>query len=194
MNRVLHLLQVCRIFLVSVLTMVPYLASCQYVKEGSLEYLQHCNGFKYLTLGANIKQLPSYKLAYLDGDTIPDIDSCFKFEYRDEEIKELGNGLFLNLVGIRTCENRIVNIYLFFRREDGYKILKELTANYGPSTKNPGDFMYDWTTSPVNLSLRYKPDLDLGVAIYTLNSLEDKLREKRIRNSSATLAQAQAGQ
>jgi hypothetical protein len=189
MNRIHYLLQGCRIFLMSVLTVMPGIVLSQGAKVGSLEYLQRSNGFKYLTLGENVRQLPSYKLAYMDGDTIPDIDSCFKFEYKDEDIKELGNGLFLNLVGIRTCQNRIVNIYLFFKKEDGYNILRQFTANYGPFTDNPGDFMYDWVTSGVNLSLRYKPDLDLGVAVYTLNSLEDKLRERRLRSSSATIAQ-----
>jgi hypothetical protein len=126
-------------------------------------------------LGANIKIIPPAKLDYLDGDSSPDIDSCFRYVYKDEDILSLSNSVSLELVGFRAYKNKIVNIYLFFRREDGYRILKILTANYGPSTQKSGDFTYCWTTSAVNLSLMYKPDDDnLGVAIFTFNAINPK--------------------
>lgn len=172
-------------FLISLFTGISSLGFSQQVKQGSLEYLQLCKGFKEITLGADADLIPAYKLAFLDGDTIPDADSCFKFEYKDEDILKWGDSLFLDLVGIRTYKNKIVNIYLFFKREDGYEILRDFIDDYGQPGRKTGDFIYDWETNVVNLSLRYKPNIyDLGVAIYSFNSLEYKLSLKRLNNNS----------
>ncbi len=154
---------------------IPRQGFSQDEDQGSLDNLQHCKGFGKITLGSNIKILPATKLDYLDGDPSPDIDSCFRYVYKDEDILALTNSISLDLVGFRAYKNKIVNIYLFFRREDGYKILKALTAVYGPSTQKNGDFTYSWTTNAVNLNLMYKPDEDnLGVAVFTLNNADLK--------------------
>ena len=169
--------------------MIPSLGFSQLAGQGSLEYLQLCKGFKDITLGADANLIPAYKLAFLDGDAIPDADGCFKFEYKDKDILEFGDGLFLDLVGIRTYKNKIVNIYLFFKREDGYKILHDFMDNYGQPSSKTGDFIYDWETNSVNLSLRYKANTDdLGVVIYSVNGLENKLHLNTLSNNS-TIAQ-----
>ena len=158
---------------------VPGKIFCQPAKNGTLEFLSKINGFKEIRLGADARLIPGDKLAYLDGNDKPDADSCFMFEYLDNGIKDTGDGVSLDLVGIRTFKHKIVNIYLFFKREDGVRIYKQFLADYGTYTAKDGDFMYDWITDGVNLSLRYEVAVDLGVAIFTCNGLEKKLGEKR---------------
>jgi len=154
---------------------------------GCLDALRKDNGFKEIKLGADISKLPEYKLYYLDNDDSLDADSCFKFEYRDQDIRVL-NGLLLDLVGVRTYHKKVTNIYLFFKREDGYKILQNFEAVYGVCTAKPGPFMYDWRSSNVNLSLRYQATSDLGVAIFTCNAIDNQLAEQRQKAKQQALA------
>ena len=144
-------------------------------EKGSLEYLLWSNGFKDLKLGTDVKTLQTGKMAYLDGIDSLDTDSCYKFAYRDDELLDLGNGLTLNMVGFRTYKNKIVNIYLFFPRDVGYDLLRQFEAEYGKFTNAPGEFMYDWKTDGVTLSLRYKQAIDMGVAIFTCQNVEQQL-------------------
>ena len=159
----------------------PIFTLSQPANNGSLAFLQSSNGFKGITLGTDDKRLDSFKLAYLDGNEGVDVDSCVRFAYQDEDIKDLGDGLSLNLVGIRTYKGKIVNIYLFFNREDGYRVLKNFEAQYGKFTSAPGDFMYDWDTNGLKLSLRYEVDVDLGVATFTCKKLEEKIASDKLQ-------------
>jgi len=90
---------------------------------------------------------------------------------------KLAGDLKLDLIGIRTYKNKIVNIYLFFKLSDGYKILRVLLTNYGLFTDRPYDYadIYNWDSSTINLSLRYNVKVDLGVAIFTCNRLENEI-------------------
>jgi len=153
----------------------PFAAHCQAGEKGSLENLLASNGFGQIKLGADLKVLDRGKLDYLDGVDSLDEDSCYKFCYKDQKILHIGDGLDLDLVGFRTYKNKIVNIYLFFPRNYGYTVLQKFEANYGKFTNVSGSFMYDWKTSGVTLSLRYKPTVEMGVAIFTCNNIEKQL-------------------
>jgi hypothetical protein len=167
------------------------------VEAGSLNYLLACNGFKQLKLGADIKNLEMDKLAYLDDIDSLDADSCYKLVYQDDDMLNMGNGIYLNLVGFRIYKNKIVNIYLFFDRYRGYDVLQEFEAEYGNFTKASGEFMYDWKTDKVNLSLRYKPIADMGVAIFSCNQMvqqvaRDDVKRNELRQQEQTRDLAEA--
>jgi hypothetical protein len=158
-----------------IIILLPFSIFCQPAGGGTLDYLLSSNGFKQIKLLADVKRLETDKLAYMDGIDSLDADSCYKLCYNDDDLLKLDNGLSLNLVGLRTYKNKIVNIYLFFPRDDGYAILKNFEANYGKFTSSPGEFMYDWQSNEVTLSLRYKQAAEMGVAIFTCKSAENKL-------------------
>jgi len=142
-----------------------------------LEYLCFSNGFKQIELGSSVQQLGMNKLAYLDDVDSLDSDGCYKFCYKDNDMLDLGNGVFLDGIGLRTYKDRIVNIYLFFPRDAGHSILKYFEANYGKCTDVPGEFVYDWKTTGVTLSLRYSRAVEMGVAIFTSRDLEKQVVE-----------------
>jgi hypothetical protein len=176
----------CKSIIIASITFgLPTTGFGQSFTPGCLAALGKDNGFKEIKLGADVSKLPGYKLYYLDNDENLDADSCFKFEYRDQNILDL-NGLLLDLVGIRTYHKKVTNIYLFFKRDDGYKILKKFEAVYGDCTAKPGAFMYDWQSSNVNLSLRYQAASDLGVAIFTCNAIDSQLAEQRKKAKQLT--------
>ena len=160
---------------------LPCMVSSQPADTSLIDYLKQTNGFKEVILGSDISLLHWYNLTYLDGDNNFDADSCLNYVYTADHITELGNGLRLDLVAIRAYKNKIVNIYLFFKTDDGHEVLKDFIANYGPFTTRTGAFMYDWNTKAVDLSLKSNRDLDLGVAIYTCNDIETKLNEMRLK-------------
>jgi hypothetical protein len=124
--------------------------------------------------------IPKSKLFYLDDDSRLDADSCYKFEYRDTSLLKVGNDFYLDLVGIRTYKNKVVNIYLFFKKSDGYKLLNNFLAAYGVFTSKPDDYsdIYEWHSSMIDVSLRYQSDNDLGlgIAVYTFKRQEDQLQ------------------
>jgi len=163
------------------LIFIPFFAFSQAKKTGSVEYLKSSNGFGDIILGSDANQLPGYKLAYLDNDSRPDADSCLKFQYRDANLLKMADDLHLDLIGIRTYKNKVVNIYLFFKLSDGYKILRVLLDKYGLFTNKPFEFadIYNWNSSTVNLSLRYNVKVDLGVAIFACNRLENEIEEMK---------------
>ncbi len=155
----------------------PFLSWSQSKKTGSIEYLKFCNGLSDIKLGSDINQIPQAKLAYLDGDSRFDADSCLRYEYRDDDILSMGDDLNLDLVGIRAYKGKVVDIYLFFRRADGYKVLSKFLTAYGPFTSKPDNFSdnYSWNSSLLNLSLKYEIKTDLGMAVLTSRPLADEI-------------------
>lgn len=167
---------------------MPCLVHSQAIKSGSAQYLQAANGFKDLKLGSITKLIPSYKLAYMDGNNKPDADSCYRYIYQDDNILNLADGLMLDRVGLRTYNNRIVEIYLFFRYADGYKVLKNFIANYGACNDLPADFTYIWNTGDVNLSLHYEEGLDLGVAVFSSKKMRQLVQQNSIKMAATQKA------
>ncbi|MDB4903815.1 MAG: hypothetical protein JWQ63_3096 [Mucilaginibacter sp.] len=163
--------------------LLPVLVFSQSKKTGSIEYLKYSNGFNNIVLGDDIKQIPDYKLTYLDNDKKFDSDSCLKFAYRDTSLLKLNNDLYLELVGLRTYKNKVVNIYLFFKKKDGYKVLRSFLSSYGLFTSKPNDYVdiYSWNSSTINLTLKYELDAELGVAVFSCNSLEKEIEAMKIK-------------
>jgi hypothetical protein len=161
------------LFLFAIL--VPCIIFCQPKQNELLEHLRSGNGFKQIELGADIRQLERDKLSYLDDVDSVDSEGCNKFCYRDSSMLYLGNGLFLKQVGLRTYKDRIVNIYLFFPRGAGHDMLKYFEANYGKSTDVPGEFMFDWKTTGVTLSLRYNQPSEMGIAIFSSDNIAEQM-------------------
>ena len=166
--------------ILSFLVFTPFIAFPQSGKPGSIEYLKLCNGYNGIKLGSDVNVIPKSKLYYLDNDSRLDADSCYKFEYRDTSLLKVGNDFYLDLVGIRTHKNKVVNIYLFFKKSDGYKLLNTFLASYGVFTSKPDDYsdIYNWHSSMIDVSLRYQSDNDLGlgIAVYTFNRQDDELQ------------------
>lgn len=169
--------------LIVISIVLPVLAFSQSKKTGSIEYLKYSNGFNNIVLGNDIKQIPDYKLTYLDNDKKFDSDSCLKFAYRDTSLLKLSNDLYLDLVGLRTYKNKVVNIYLFFKKKDGYKVLRAFLSSYGLFTSKPSDYVdiYSWNSSTINLTLKYELDAELGVAVFSCNSLEKEIEAMKIK-------------
>jgi len=155
----------------------PCFAFCQPAQKGSLEYLLLSNGFNTIKLDSGINRLDRRKLSYLDDVDSLDSDGCYKFCYKDSVMLQLGSGLTLSQLGLRTYNDRIINIYLFFPRTAGQSVLKYFEANYGYCTDVIGEFMYDWKTTGVTLSLRYPRAIEMGVAIFTCVDLDRQIAE-----------------
>lgn len=156
--------------------MLPSLAFSQ-SKKGTVEYLKFCNGIKGLTLGEDVNHIPSYKLSYLDNDDKPDADNCLSYQYKSDSSSAQTDSLSIDAIGLRTYKNKIVNIYLFFKMGDAYKILGNFLNMYGPFTNRPDAYadVYNWDTSLLNLSLRYQVKTEMGVAIFSDKELESEL-------------------
>jgi len=118
--------------LIAIACLLPSLVFSQSKTQGSVEYLKFCNGIKWLTLGEDISQIPAHKLTYLDNDAKPDADSCIRYQYKDSSSLIQGDSLLLDAIGFRVYKNKIVNIYLFFKMTDAYKILDYFLKAYGP--------------------------------------------------------------
>ncbi|WPV01527.1 hypothetical protein SNE26_07045 [Mucilaginibacter sp. cycad4] len=163
--------------LIAIACLLPSLVFSQSKTPGSVEYLKFCNGISGLTLGEDISQIPAYKLAYLDNDDKPDADSCIRYQYKDSSLLVQGDSLLLDAIGFRTYKNKIVNIYLFFKMTDAYKILGDFLKAYGPFTGRPNNYadIYNWDTSALNLSLRYQVKTEMGVAIFSSKHLESEI-------------------
>ncbi|WP_162996410.1 hypothetical protein [Mucilaginibacter celer] len=159
----------------AIICLSPSFGWSQSLKAGSVEYLKQSNGIGNLLLGSSITELPSQNLSYLDGDSSMDPDSCLKYQYHDENLLALGDSLSLDAIGLRTYRDKIVNIYLFFKIKDAYKVLSNFLDAYGPFTSRPDAYadIYNWDTSRLSLTLRYEVKADLGVAIFTSKELEN---------------------
>jgi hypothetical protein len=161
------------LFLLSAALFLPNSLYAQKNKTGTIDYLKLTKGFKDIKLGADIRTLNIPKLSYLDDNSGFDADSCITFAIADSNFLNLRNVCDLDMIGIRTYKNKVVNIYLFFKREDGDSILKEFLTNYGSVFSKPNERInvYNWNANIVNLSLMYQANVDLGVAVFTYNPL-----------------------
>ena len=162
-----------------ILLYVPNFLSAQKKKTGTLEFLKSANGINGINLGADIGSLTYSNLSYLDGDDRLDPDSCLKFAISDSSALKIDNNLTLDMIGIRTYKNKIVNIYLFFRKADAYLIFNNFLSVYGLFTSKPFEYsnIYNWDTRAVSLSLMYRAGIDEGVATFTCNPLEQHIAE-----------------
>lgn len=167
--------------LIAIACLLPSLVFSQSKTPGSVEYLKFCNGIGGLTLGEDISQIPARKLTYLDNDAKPDADSCTRYQYKDSSSLIQGDSLLLDAIGFRVYKNKIVNIYLFFKMTDAYKILDYFLKAYGPFTGRPNAYadIYNWDTSALNLSLRYQVKTEMGVAIFSNKNLENEIAANR---------------
>jgi len=162
---------------------IPIFSYSQNTNLGSLNYLNESNGFENIYLDEDISLIPQGKLAYMDNDSIPDIDGCIKYEYGDLDQINNKSNLNLDLVGIRVYKHKIINIYLFFKKELGFDVFQSFEGNYGGCTERISDFTYRWETDNVKLYLEYDKG-DLGLAIFSCK----KLYREIDRNNSKRLA------
>ena len=155
----------------------PKLLPAQGKQVGTLDFLTAANGINGINLGADITSLGYSNLSFLDGDASFDPDSCQRFAISDSIALKINNKLTLDLIGIRTYKNKIVNIYLFFRQADAYLILNDFLSAYGVFTSKPVEYanIYNWNSKSVSLSLMYRPDIDDGIAVFTCNPLAQRV-------------------
>jgi len=167
-----HFSKYKKIALVVAILFVPLFGFSK-TKTGSIAFLKECNGFKDLKLGEDISEIQPYKLAFMDGNSNLDADSCVSYVYQDEEFLKVDSDFNLQQVGIRTFKNKIVNIYLIFKMTDSYKALRDFLKDYGQFNELPKEYaaIYNWNTSLVNLSLKYEAKTDYGIAVFTCNDL-----------------------
>jgi len=181
------------VLVVAILLLVlPLKSISQTIVCGSLKYLVEAKGFKHIVLGEDINDLQLKPLRYLDNNQRPDADSCFSYACSDSEILTIDSTLKLDMVGIRTYKNRIVNIYLFFPEKDAYKVLSNFLKNYGQFTEKPVEYanVYDWNTQSVKLSLSYDTNVDEGVAVFTFTPLLASIQDTNRRKRDAVTLQA----
>jgi hypothetical protein len=170
-----------------------FMAHAQVLKPGTLKYLMTSNGFNdRIALAEDIRTLPIGKLTYLDGDSRIDADSCIKYAYNEPYAFTLGDSIDLDMVAVRAYKDKIVNIYLFFKLSDAYKVLKKFISLYGQFTDRPDSYsdIYNWNSSLVSLSLRYQCKADLGVAIFTCKKLETEIEADKQKAISLYYKQA----
>ncbi|MFD2146945.1 hypothetical protein [Mucilaginibacter antarcticus] len=180
-----NLIQLCGdkvlMLLFVVLMGVPALSFAQKRQIGSLAYLNTIAGVNGIKVGTDVATISYSKLKYLDDDGKFDADSCLKFAVSDTARLKLDNDVRLNMIGVRTFKNKIVNIYLFFPKENGYKIVKEFIANYGGFFSKPdaNADIYKWDSETVNLSVMYQADVEDGVAIFTSKPLVQHISQEK---------------
>jgi hypothetical protein len=169
--------------------LLPFCAICQVPKKGSIEYLKYSNGVNGIRLGSDIESIDT-KLDFLDGNSNLDADSCLNFEYKDTTMLKTGEHISFDLIGIRTYKNKIINIYLFFQRALSYRILNDFLVLYGPFTYRPASYrgIYYWGSSAVNLSLLYEAKVEMGVAIFTCNQVNQEMLANKLKNADKPLA------
>jgi hypothetical protein len=185
MNYIVRYKKLCICFnIVTILFVVPNFSRAQDINLGSIKNLSAANGFGNIFLGENISLIPKSKLAFMDNDSIPDIDGCVKYEYRDLDRVKDNSNLDLDLVGIRIYKKKIINIYLFFKRDNGYQMFNSFEANYGNYTERVTDFTYNWESENVKLHLEYNKE-DLGIAIYSSKKLYRELYQNKSNRFAA---------
>ncbi|UOE48044.1 hypothetical protein MTO98_26895 [Mucilaginibacter sp. SMC90] len=159
-------------------------------KAGSLAYLKASNGIGGFTLGNLLTSEQVQGLTYLDGEgSKPDADSCVTYEYHPDKPMELEGGLTASHICIRSYENRVVNIYVFFNRDQGYKMLSKFLHWYGTFTAKPNDYqdVYMWESRTVKLMLSFHPDDEQGIAVYTSVPLTNVLNAKNAKRLTQLL-------
>jgi len=174
-------------FYIGIVTMLLAFPTFSHSRESDsvlLKNLSQVNGFGNIRLGENVSLISKSKLAFMDNDSIPDIDGCVKYEYRDLERIKNDSNLDLDLVGIRVYKNKIINIYLFFKKENGFQVFQAFESNYGGYTQRTSDFTYNWETDNVRLYLEYDKQ-DLGIAIYSCKQLYQELDQKKSNRLAA---------
>jgi hypothetical protein len=159
---------------------VPDFCVSQTIKPGSLRHLTDENGFNQIILGADLSSVPADKLSYLDDNNELDQDSCLLYQYHDSSLLKINANLMIQSIGLRTYKNKIVNVYLFFYRSDGYKLLNVFLTRYGQFTDRVSDYadVYNWKTDKLTLSLKYQLNVDMGVAIFTNTALASAINER----------------
>lgn len=185
-----------RATLIIAMLFVPLLGFSK-TKTGSIAFLKACNGFKDIKLGEDISEIQPYKLAFMDGNSKLDADSCVSYVFKDDSVLKVDSDFNLQQVAIRTFKNKIVNIYLIFKMTDSYKALRDFLKDYGQFNELPKEYaaIYKWNTSEVNLSLSYEAKLDYGVAVFTCNELVKDIEtmkesKKIIENFTQSFASA----
>jgi hypothetical protein len=165
--------------LLFIMTLLPMLTFGQrVVKSGSVNFLAYENGFGVLKLGSDISLLPSFKLSFLENNNKPDADDCLTYRFTDSTMTDLDGVIPLDAVCLRAYKNKIVNIYIFFHRGDGYAVLRSFINSYGLFTSKPDDYadIYNWQSKSVNLCLRYQAKIPLGMATFTFNEIDNLIR------------------
>lgn len=163
-------------------------------KAGSLAYLKAQNGIGGFNLGGLLTGEQEQALAYLDGEgSKPDADSCITYEYHPEKPLELEGGLTASHICVRTYEHKVVNIYVFFNRDQGYKMLRNFLHWYGTFTAKPNDYqdVYMWESRTVKLLLSFHPDDEQGIAVYTSVPLTNTLNARNAKRLSQLLTSNQ---
>jgi hypothetical protein len=163
--------------------LLPFLSFAQLLSQGSIHDLIANDGFSEIKLGSDMADLPAGKVEYLDKSGKMDKDSCYTYAFTDEQKLKIDSDFTLDMIAFRAYKNKIVNVYLFFQRSDGYKLLRYCISNYGLFTSRPNDYadVYEWKTDEVNLSLRYQANSGIGIAIFTNNPLQNKIIQNLAR-------------
>lgn len=172
-----------------VLFFVPVLAFSQPAK-GTVDYLSYSNGFRGIQLGQEMKDIKGYRMNFLDNISKVDADSCLKYECIPTDSVKTADSLETDLIGIRVFRNKVVNIYVFFKRKDGFNVLSNFLASYGTFTSKPDNYadVYNWDTQSISLSLKYELKVDLGVAIFS--SRKDTQQFVELKRRASIMASA----
>ncbi len=164
--------------LMYIILLCPCMAFAQVEKLGSISNLTSAKDFKYLF--TDLGSIPANKLAYMDGNSQLDADSCLNYQCTDDSLLKVHENLILDMVGFKAYDHKIVNVYLFFKKADGYKVLSYFLNQFGLFTSKPSAYqdIYYWDTKEFSLALKYDLNTDLGVAILTNNKLNQALALK----------------
>jgi len=90
----------------------------------------------------------------------------------------------LDMVGLRVYNGRIINIYLFFKKEYGYQMFQSFKSEYGNCTQRNSDFTYSWDSESVKLYLEYDKEY-LGIAIFSSKKLYQEIAQNNLRRIAA---------
>jgi hypothetical protein len=163
---------------------LPAMCFSQSSQPGSLAFLKDRNGIAGFRLGAYLTVNQAQDLSYIDGENgKPDADSCVTYEYHPENGLKVEGGISVNHICLRTYKNKLVNIYVFFNRPEGYLVLRRFLQWYGTFTAKPNDYLdiYDWDSNKVKVSLRYHLDTDQGMAVYTSVDLMNEIEARKVK-------------
>jgi len=165
--------------------LLPMCCLAQRKHGATIENLKTAKGFDRLVTGSSINTIPGCRLTYLDGKTTSDADSCIFFEYQDYSAMKINADLTLRAIALRVYKEKIVSVYLFFDKADGFKVLRDFLTRYGQFTNRPNAYadVFEWTSDAITLELQYQLDVDLGMAVYTDTSLQRQIaadKQKRL--------------